>query len=611
MSLNNSLFTETMKNNNIQFVLIILHQFHIMGLKWLSKKYLGIIGLLTICFCLQLSSIYAQNTTFHSSSKTSDDSNFTKLFDFDRSTTGSSPTELIKSGNYLYGVTLYGGPNKANGILYKIMTDGTEPQGIPFYDYYNPNSFTIIDTMVYGIVYDYDYFGLLYRVSNSGNGFEIIHYFDDVNYPEYIITAFDNTIYGTKYGILDGIGYLFKINPDGSGFQKFQSVGYFPYGKLILEDTYLYGTTAEVFGPADDHGTIYKIKLDGTEFSELHRFNSEQGRTPAESLTAVGYYLYGTTRWGGINDNGVIFRIKKDGTFFQVLHDFQEEDGAGSITKLVYSGKSLYGSTHIYGLYDHGTLFKINPDGTGFKKLYDLQGTDGSGPVDLIISNDTIFGITEKGGINDDGTIFRYIIDEPQITPVEPTKIFTLSITKPKEITLETKEEIIIDSGKFIDLDTTFSVEGNIPYTHSWNVKTGNDFKEINNKVIINQNITFYLFVTTDQGCTYTDSVTVQAKNVTSVEESVNNENQIIIYPNPNPGIFQIEILDGNANYEYNIFDISGRKVANGNIFCQTNECVQNIKLDNIKPGAYNLVIRKADKFYGQKKLVIYNVSQN
>ena len=224
------------------------------------------------------------------------------------------------------------------------------------------------------------------------------------------------------------------------------------------------------------------------------------------------------------------------------------------------------------------------------------------------MSGDTIFGYTAEGGINDDGTIFRYVIEKPQITPVEPPKVITLSISKPEEIILETQMDLIIENGNYIDLDTTFSVEGDIPHTHTWNVKNNNNFQEINNTVSINQNVTFYLFVTTAQGCTYIDSVTVQAKNVTGIEESVTNENQIIIYPNPNPGVFQIEISDGNANYEYDIFDISGRKVADGKILCQKNECVQSINLVNVKPGAYNMIVKKNDIIYGQKKLVIINL---
>lgn len=607
MSLINSLIFEAMKNNNIQFCLIDLLQFHRTVLKWVIKNRICVIALITICFCLHCGPVNAQSTRSNGTAKTSEDSNFTKLFDFEHSTTGSSPSELIKSGNFLYGVTFNGGPDGANGVLFKIKTDGTEPDGIPFYEYYNPNSLTIIDTMIYGVVYDYDYFGLMYRVSTNGNGFEIIHYFDDVNLPEYIITSFGNTVYGTKYGVFNGIGYMFKINPDGSGFQKFQSVGYFPYGKLILEDTFLFGTTAEVFGPDEDHGTIYKIKPDGTEFSEFHRFNADQGRTPAESLTAVGSFLYGTTRWGGIDDNGVIFRIKNDGTSFQVLHYFQTDEGAGSITKLVYSGKSLYGSTHIYGLYDHGTLFKINPDGTDFQKLYDFQSTDGSGPRDMIISNDTIWGITDDGGIYDNGTLFRYVIDEPQIIPVEPPKIITLSISKPEEISITTKKNIIFDSENSIDLDTTFSAIGNIAYTHSWNVKSWNDFSEIDQNVNVAQNSTFYLFLTTDQGCTYIDSVYIQVKNSTNIEDNFLNEKYITVYPNPNKGEFQIEIQGGNANYKYDIFDVLGRKISNGNIFCQTNSCVQSIEIKDAKSGVYNLVIKKDDIFFGQKKLIISN----
>jgi len=556
-----------------------------------------IIALFAIGF-LQISSAGAQTAPF------------TKLFDFNSTASGSHPTELIKSGNFLYGVTPYGGQDGAYGIIFKIKTDGTEPVGMPFYDSYNPNTLTIIDTMVYGIIYDLYGYGQLYSVSTNGNGFDIIHYFNDENLPIYKITSEENSIYGIKYGKYDGTSYLFKVNLDGSTFQQFQSVGDFPYGKVIVAGGHVFGTAAGPTGSTDNNGTIYKIGKDGSGFNELYRFiSAENGDTPIASLTAVGSILYGTTKKGGLYGNGVIFSIKDDGTNFQVLHPFQLHDGAEAKSKMVFSGKSLYGATYSGGLNsDHGTLFKINTDGTGFRKLYDFKGSDdGSGPVDLLISNDTIFGITENGGIYDDGTIFSYVIDEPQDLPTEPTPIITLSITKPERITVSTKENVAVSEGVLIDLDTLLSIDGNVAYSHSWNVINNNEFQEVDKQVNIFEDETFYVVVTTEEGCTYSDSVNVRLAKITGLDNQQVKGDPINIFPNPNEGSFRLEIgAEYPGFYTYAVMDIFGRIMTNGQFNCQ-DACIHDIKVKKIPKGIYTIVVYRDDLFYGKRKLSISN----
>ncbi len=567
-----------------------------------------------LAICLPLSIINAQYLHIDNTDKSTYPENknlsletygYAKLFDFYKTNNGSHPTELILSDNYLYGVTFNGGEYGINGILYKIRTDGNHFTNLGA-TLTNPNSLTISDSVLYGTMNDSYGDGHIYRININGTGYKNIFSFNDVELPIYNIKASGDAIYGIEYGKYNGLSYFFKINSDGSNFQKFQSVGDFPYGKILAIEDYLYGTTAGPTGSTNNLGSVYKIKTDGTGFKELHRFtNSQTGDSPLASLTIVGSKLYGSTKKGGLIDCGIIFKIDLDGTNFEIIHHFSFEEGVGTRSKLVYSENSLYGAAYSGGLYsDHGTLFKINLDGSGFQKLYDFQGIDGSRPVDLAISGDTIWGITKYGGINDDGVLYRFTLEKSNESLTDPPKVIKLAIERPEQVTLTTKENLVVESGKSIDLDTTFSATGNIQYTYSWQVKTTTGYNIIDNVAKITSDSTFYIFLTTTQGCSYLDSLIVEAQSSTSISD-IDFNNQIHIYPNPNTGEFQITILGDNANYSYEIFDIVGKKIADGRIICTTGECIHNINLSDAQPGLYTLVISKDQEFFGQKKFII------
>src|SRR6185369_17181210 len=92
---------------------------------------------------------------------------------------------------------------------------------------------------------------------------------------------------------------------------------------------------------------------------------------PMGSFISDGTYLYGTTESGGANNFGTIFKIKTDGSGYLKLFEFpsyiygSSPDGA-----LLYDGTYLYGVADDSGAHLNGTIFKIKPDGTGFTNLY-------------------------------------------------------------------------------------------------------------------------------------------------------------------------------------------------------------------------------------------------
>src|ERR1035437_4026512 len=136
--------------------------------------------------------------------------------------------------------------------------------------------------------------------------------------------------------------------------------GQYPRGSLISDGTFLYGMTG--IGGANNLGTLFKIKPDGTGYVDLLNFaGATNGSNPYGDLYYDGTFLYGMTRGGGANNMGVIFKIMPDGTGYVDLLDFAGTTNGsypyGSLISEVTVGHSLYGMTHDGGANNLGTLF--------------------------------------------------------------------------------------------------------------------------------------------------------------------------------------------------------------------------------------------------------------
>ena len=83
-------------------------------------------------------------------------------------------------------------------------------------------------------------------------------------------------------------------------------------------------------------------------------------------------------------------------------------NGSHPYGSLYYDGTYLYGVTDSGGVNGDGTIFKIKPDGTAYSKLIDFNDTNGSKPMGSLISDGIfLYGMTFSGGANSAGVIFR------------------------------------------------------------------------------------------------------------------------------------------------------------------------------------------------------------
>ena len=220
-------------------------------------------------------------------------------------------------------------------------------------------------------------------------------------------------LYGTTaYGGANNFGTVFKIKTDGTGYVKLfdfsgAADGSKPLGSLVYDGTFLYGMTWE--GGTSNFGVIYKIKPDGTGYSKILDFVGANGKNPKGSFIFDGTFLYGMTKLGGNNGYGVIFKILPNGSGYTKLLDFNYTNGAYSDGSLISDGIYLYGMTKQGGINGYGVIFKILLNGTGYTKLLDFAGSsNGSNPSGSLFSDGTfLYGMTFDGGTNNYGVLFK------------------------------------------------------------------------------------------------------------------------------------------------------------------------------------------------------------
>ncbi|MBS1487991.1 MAG: gliding motility-associated C-terminal domain-containing protein [Bacteroidetes bacterium] len=215
---------------------------------------------------------------------------------------------------------------------------------------------------------------------------------------------------------LIGLGFLFSSVKSSAQYTKLfdfgsTSNGMNPYSAPISDGTFLYGTTRN--GGANNLGTIYKVKTDGTGFTKLLDFNGVNGSNPIGALFYDGTFLYGTTYSGGANSSGVIFKLKPDGSGYTKLFDFNYlVTGGYSYSSLISDGTYLYGTTSQGGSKSYGTVFKIKTDGTGFSTLLEFDGTTNGGlPYGSLYSDGTFLYGTTTGQYFSFGSIFKVKTD--------------------------------------------------------------------------------------------------------------------------------------------------------------------------------------------------------
>jgi uncharacterized repeat protein (TIGR03803 family) len=315
-------------------------------------------------------------------------------------------------GTVLYGTTLTGGKHN-NGSIFSINDDGTGYSSPLLFDFPASaaknagdqpfSNFVAVGSVLYGMASEGGQHGGL-----TGNG--VIFSFDSSTSP----ATYTRLYSFTGGGGSDPRGQLI-LDPNGHTF----------YGMTPVGGEHRVGV---VFSFSSECSSLNsKCK---TKFKVLHSFacpgnsapmciDSINGATPDHgTLVQSGTLLFGMTTFGGNFGNGTLFSIHTNGTDFKILQNFGKpgtNDGINPYGSLLLNGTTLYGTTRLGGSKGNGTVFQINTDGTGYDRIWDFQAApDGAKPIDnVILVDNTLYGMTASGGVCDNGAIFSLVPPAP------------------------------------------------------------------------------------------------------------------------------------------------------------------------------------------------------
>jgi len=363
-----------------------------------------------------------------------------------------SPVMVDSSGN-LWGATAYGGTDYSGTVYQVLNSSGTWVYNTIWnfqngtsdlcYPYYNG---VVLDSS--GNVYvaapncgAYEKGGVA-ELSYSGGVWseKLIYSFTgaaDGAYP-YAGLAIDSkgVLYGTAYeggggGCYGGCGVVYTLtNTNGTWKQKVIHMfkdngtdGWYPYSPVTLDSQgNVYGTTYEGAGFA--YGGVYeltKAKKGAWKEKILHYFYGypTDGCNPYSGVAIdKSGNLYGTTSSCGQYYDGMVYQVKKSGKKYteSQIFSFDYSDGYYPFdygTVAVDSSGNVYGTAYYGGAYYYGTVFELAAGTWSYTDLHDFDynGIDGAYAYSglAIDSNGYLYGTTEIGGSNYDGTVYQII----------------------------------------------------------------------------------------------------------------------------------------------------------------------------------------------------------
>lgn len=231
---------------------------------------------------------------------------------------------------------------------------------------------------------------------------------------------------------------VFKISTDGTtaGTTRPQTLvsltgtggsnpGSFIRGSLIRgSDGSFYGTS--LYGGANERGTMFKIRTDGTELGTSHQTLVEFGGGIDVGLSPLaGMVLgsdsnfYGTTLLGGTGNLGTVYRMTPGGVVTTLANlNFTTHSSWSPHAGLVEdSAGNFYGTTRSES---PGTIYKITPTGD-LTTLENLAGT-GIDPLAALVQGPdengkrVFYGTTQYGGTTDNGIVFKMSTDSTGTT---------------------------------------------------------------------------------------------------------------------------------------------------------------------------------------------------
>jgi uncharacterized repeat protein (TIGR03803 family) len=332
----------------------------------------------------------------------------------------------------LWGMTSAGGKNYL-GTIFKANSDGTNPMLQYSFDTPypggNPGAGHPVEASngkLYGLTIIGGHYGkgVLYGYDASTNSYSVMYEFDDANgaNPQYSLALHPNgKLYGvTGSGGTFGYGVLFEFDPSNNIYTKkvdfdYSTLGGYPSSSLTLANNNKFYAT-NYSGGANGLGTLFEYDPVGNTITNKFDFDGSNGANPINNnlVQSAHGYLFGLASFGGATNDGVLYQYDfTTSTFTKKLDFVSATMGSKPEGGMVEQNGFLYGVTNGGGGNDQGTIFKYDETNNVLTDTHDfLTTTDASGPTSglMISSNGKFYGLVPySGGVNYiNGILYQY-----------------------------------------------------------------------------------------------------------------------------------------------------------------------------------------------------------
>jgi uncharacterized repeat protein (TIGR03803 family) len=343
--------------------------------------------------------------------------------------TGGTVFSLTPAGKFALLHTFAAGTNKTypNGNLPGFVAEGSDGK--------------IYGTTLFGGVggcNGYCGSGVLYRVSKTGTGFQVLHKFcSQANCTDggdgALVAGTDGNLYGASVSggtgascgqYYQGCGTIFRVTPSSGTYKvvfnfDFTTTGAFPSGLVLAADGTFYGLESGTTGENLFHYTpaTGAFQTFGVNFPLINGLPSAGG-----SLTlGPNGNFYGLYHIYAVSGEG-LFEVQPDGSNLQLFPFYTTQEGAGSPNGLLLATDGNFWIANFNGSSGYGDIISLSPtDGTLLQTLtpFSASAAVGAYPVSLVQAKDgTLWGSTDQYGKASaghfaDGTVFSLNVGLP------------------------------------------------------------------------------------------------------------------------------------------------------------------------------------------------------
>jgi uncharacterized repeat protein (TIGR03803 family) len=234
--------------------------------------------------------------------------------------------------------------------------------------------------------------------------------------------AGQNYVYGVteqgENGALGGNIYRFTPQDKVSEIvatMPIENKGSHPVSSMIKHSNgFYYGTTG------DYAGLIYRFDLVNNQYTVIHVFeafdNVNGWGVSGGVIEGSDGKLYGMATYGGYSEYGLVYSLDLNQNVYTVLYEFGSgPNDEGSYPKgrlLEFSPGIFYGMTETGGANDLGQLFRYDVVNEVYTSIFEFFPSDGYFPVGTLqkMGTDKIIGTARLGGTYGNGTLFEYNI---------------------------------------------------------------------------------------------------------------------------------------------------------------------------------------------------------